>query len=85
MSRAWKAIGILVLFLLAAGVVLLGAAWLTGASAASSSTKTTFNSFLPGRGFRPLIFFRKDFARSSSVGKGGGGPWKRIWFINIPW
>lgn len=32
MSRAWKAIGILVLFLLAAGVVLLGAAWLTGAS-----------------------------------------------------
>ena len=32
MSRAWKAVGVIVLFLLAAGVVLLGAAWLTGAS-----------------------------------------------------
>ena len=32
MSRAWRVVLTLVLILLAAGVVLLGAAWLTGAS-----------------------------------------------------
>ena len=34
MAKAWRVVGIIAAFLAAAGVVLIGAAWLTGASPA---------------------------------------------------